>query len=259
MADFVTTAPSLGLVFVLGLRHGIDPDHIAVIDNMTLRAVETAARWSALTGTLFAIGHSIAVAGVALAVAGISHALVWPSWVAGAIDWSVIALLLLVGGLNLRALLRPAIYVPAGWRQHLIPARLRTSTSAGAVVAVGVIFGLVFDTATQAAAWGASASAEAGLAGAAAITLAFAAGMIVTDTLDSLVVARLLRRRADRTTLALYRRGIGWLIVVLSFGMALYALVRMLAPAIELSTEFGTALGLAMIAAVVLVSRRRRA
>lgn len=28
----------LGLLFVLGLRHGFDPDHIAVIDGLTLRA-----------------------------------------------------------------------------------------------------------------------------------------------------------------------------------------------------------------------------
>lgn len=258
MADLVGAVPSLGLIFALGLRHGIDPDHIAVIDNMTLRAIETSARWSAFTGTLFAIGHSLAVAAVALTVSALAQALVWPVWISELVNWSVVALLLLVGSLNLRALLRPAAYKPVGWRQRLLPERLRDSTSAAGVVAVGAIFGLVFDTATQAAAWGAAASAEAGALGAAAVAVAFAGGMIVTDTLDSVIVARLLRGRTDRATLGAYRRGIGWAIVFLSFGMALVALVHLVRPQIDLSANMATFLGASMIATVALISLRRR-
>ncbi len=29
--------PELGLIFLLGLRHGVDPDHIAVIANLTFQ------------------------------------------------------------------------------------------------------------------------------------------------------------------------------------------------------------------------------
>ena len=30
----------LGLMLTLGLRHGLDPDHIAVIDGLTIRALD---------------------------------------------------------------------------------------------------------------------------------------------------------------------------------------------------------------------------
>ena len=35
MIDTGHLLPLVGLTFMLGLRHGIDPDHLAVIDNIT--------------------------------------------------------------------------------------------------------------------------------------------------------------------------------------------------------------------------------
>ena len=40
MEPAVVSGSALGLVFLLGLRHGLDPDHIAVIDNLTFPAAE---------------------------------------------------------------------------------------------------------------------------------------------------------------------------------------------------------------------------
>ena len=40
MTDPSFALPALGLMFVLGLRHGLDPDHVAVIDNIVFRMVE---------------------------------------------------------------------------------------------------------------------------------------------------------------------------------------------------------------------------
>lgn len=262
MTDMVSTAPSLGLMFLLGLRHGLDPDHIAVIDNMTLRAVEGGRQWAAFTGTLFALGHSLSVAVVALAVAAFARNIAWPDGMAAALDWAVVGLLVLVGTLNLRALLKPESFVPLGWRQKLVPARLRNAKGPLAIISVGAMFGLVFDTATQAAAWGAAAAASGGMLGAGAIALAFAAGMILTDTADSVIVTRLLRGRTDGATLARYRRAVGWLIVILSFGMAAYTAVSLIDPAVTMADATATALGIAMVVAVALVAwngRRSRA
>lgn len=222
------SASALGLVFVLGLRHGLDPDHVAVIDNLTFRAADERPSLAPWIGSLFAIGHSLSVAAVALTVSLFAQDLAVPHAFAVALDCAVIGLLLLVGLLNLRALLRPADYRPVGWRVRLLPSGLRENTSPSAVVLTGAIFRLVFDTATQAAAWGAAASAAGGLGGAAAVVLAFAAGMILVDTMDSWTVARLLRRGRERGLVARYRRGVGWLIVALSFGAAAYALAGLL-------------------------------
>ena len=53
------------LVFALGLRHGLDPDHLVASDGL---ARSNRSRW---TGLFFSLGHGIVVtlAGVALALA----------------------------------------------------------------------------------------------------------------------------------------------------------------------------------------------
>lgn len=178
---------ALVLIFLLGLRHGLDPDHIVVIDNLTFRAIDERPGWARWTGTLFAIGHSLSVAIVAIGVALVAGRISWPEWVVIAVEWAVIGLLLLVGALNLNALRRP-LYRPVGWRVALVPRAFRSSSHPLAVVFVGMIFGMVFDTATQAAAWGAAAAAGSGITGAIWVALAFAAGMILTDTVDSFIV-----------------------------------------------------------------------
>lgn len=242
-----------GLLFLLGLRHGLDPDHIAVIDNMTFRAADERASLAPWTGTLFAIGHSLSVAIVAVGVSLVAGLFSLPPWFAAAIDWAIVLLLLLVGTLNLRALVAPQPYRPVGWRQGLVPRSLRDTSHPLAIVAVGMIFGLVFDTATQAAAWGTAASMGGGAVGALAVAGVFATGMILTDTLDSQIVARLLRANGDPAHATRYRRGVGWLIVGLSYAMAAYALAGIAGVAPDLSDTVFTGLGVSMAAIVVML------
>lgn len=253
--------PTLGLMFVLGLRHGLDPDHVAVIDNIVFRTAEQRPRIAAWTGTLFAIGHSLSVAAVTL---GVSLATGWwqlPDWTGAAVDAMVVLLLVLVGTLNLSALLRARDYVPVGWRAGLVPGPLRRSTHPAAVVAIGVMFGLVFDTATQAAAWGAAAATRGGIGAAATIALAFAAGMTIADTIDSQIVSRLLRGGRDaEPQVARYRRAVGWLIVALSYGMAALALIEAAGGDAGLGDAGFTAVGVgAAMLVIVLLLRGRRA
>jgi len=253
---------ALGLVFLLGLRHGLDPDHIAVVDNLTFRAHEVRPGLAPWVGTWFALGHSISVAVVAVGVSMLSDLVAFPEWIGSAFDVLVILLLLLVGFLNLRALLRPEGYQPVGWRSGLVPRRLRGTVSAPAIVVIGMIFGLVFDTATQAVAWGTAASTGGGVAGALAIAAAFAAGMILTDTADSQIVARLLRSGGTRKGVQAYRCGVGWVIVALSLGMAAYAATTMAAPQLALPDTLFTLLGilaaLLVVLLLLLAPRRRR-
>jgi len=51
-----------GLLLALGFRHGLDPDHIAVVDGMTRVRHNGSAYWKArLTGFQFAAGHSLTI------------------------------------------------------------------------------------------------------------------------------------------------------------------------------------------------------
>ena len=249
---------ALGLVFLLGLRHGLDPDHVAVIDNMTFLALEERPKLAAWTGTLFAIGHSLSVAIVALVVAWAAGQFNWPDWIGPMVDVMVIALLLLVGLLNLHGLLRPGTYTPVGWRRRLTPASLKASSHPVAVLLVGAIFGLVFDTATQAAAWGSVAAADGGAGSAILIAASFAAGMILTDTADSQIVVRLIRRGRDPHQVQRYRRGLGWVIVTLSFAMAAYALVGFVNPEFGFGDLAYTMIGIGMAMSVALLAARHR-
>ena len=229
MTVFESLAPdALALLFVLGLRHGLDPDHIAVIDNITFRAMDDRPAVAPWTGFLFSAGHSVSVMVIATLFGLAGQMFHWPDWFARGMSWLVIALLVLVGTLNLRALLSRTPYRAQGWRHALVPGVLKTTTHPLATLLIGALFGLVVDTAAQVATWGATAAAAGGLPAAAIVGACFALGMVATDTADSLIVARLLRGARSADQVALYRRRIGWLIVALSYGMAIVSLVNQL-------------------------------
>lgn len=244
--------PELLLLFLLGLRHGLDPDHIAVIDGLTLRFLGVRPGVAPWVGTLFAAGHGLVVTLIAGLVGYYVPAVAFPTWLRVVAEWLPTGLLVLVGVLNLRVLQRPETAEAgplqlAGWRQHLLPARLETSLHPAAVVLTGILFATVFDTATQAAAWGYAAARQGGVGAALGLGLVFSAGMILTDTLDGRLVCRLLQQPVGAVAHRRYRRRLGWGIVGLSFGVASYQLASRLVPELALSDASYSWLGLALL------------
>lgn len=251
MEQDITSLAGFFLLFLLGVRHGLDPDHIAIIDAMTYRSLEQRPNSAPWIGTLFALGHGLAVTAVGVAVAAITGDFAMPPALAPIMQWMPVALLLLIGTLNLRALLRQGEYQPTGWKTRFVPRRLRQSTHPVAVFCVGILFALVFDTATQAAAWGAVATSQPDVHTALLIGLVFTAGMVLTDTLDGRLMCQLLRRASDKARTQLYRRRIGWVVVAMAYGVALYTVAAHWVPAIELSEAMFTATGIAFVLAML--------
>lgn len=264
-ADFISFS-GLALMFVLGLRHGLDPDHIACIDGLTWRALSHEHPHAHWIGTLFAIGHGLLVTAIAVGVSKLTRTLAVPDTVVLILDWIPTFLLLLVGTLNLRLLLgNDAGYAPTGWKLRVIPKRLRNHSSPWAVVLIGVMFATVFDTATQASAWGYVASNKGGgLPAALFAGLIFTFGMVITDTLDGRLICRIARSANGVQTGQRFRRGLGWLIVAISYSVAAYNVGKALMPAIELDDIAFSLTGFALIVLMTLVwawlwlSRRRR-
>jgi len=199
MEAVASLPPILGLALValvLGMRHGIDADHLAAIDAMTRCNAQARPALARRTGVWFSVGHGAVVMAVALAVAATAHAWNAPAWLAPFGAWASIAVLVLLGVLNLAAWQRSAPGVPvplAGWRSRLFDGALR-ACSRRAVLGVGMLFALSFDTLTQAALMAATGVARHGLAAVALLAGAFAAGMILTDGLNGWWVATLVQR-----------------------------------------------------------------
>lgn len=232
------------LMLALGLRHGLDPDHIAIIDGMTMKHSDSSSPFAKWVGTLFAIGHGLVVTIIAVLVSLLSNKIILPYWVANIAEWIPVFLLFLVGSMNLKSLLSKNTYKAIGWRTKLIPKKLINSSSAFSIILIGILFATVFDTATQAAAWGYAASQQGGMIAAVLMGIIFSAGMIATDTIDGRILFSILNKTSNKTLINNYRKWIGWSIVVMSFSVAGYKVICAFIPSIELSSFTNSLVGL---------------
>lgn len=94
------------LVFVLGLRHGLDADHLACIDGLTrynIRMNSPIARW---VGTLFSFGHGLVVTCIAVILGIFMKNFKIPDLVNTVVTWISIVSLFSIGTLNIYNLLR---------------------------------------------------------------------------------------------------------------------------------------------------------
>jgi high-affinity nickel-transport protein len=213
-------------VFALGLRHGADPDHLAAIDNMTRNSAQRQPLLSRFIGTLFAGGHTVMVLAIAALVGFIGMRFREQSQaIETAGTWISIVVLLLLAALNLRQLANAQTDRVAGAKTRLLPAFLRDATSAWVAVPVGLLFGFGFETSSQIAAYAVVFGAEAGLFGALAVGSMFCVGMVCTDTLDSLLVHRLVSYRAGR--LPRVMRAWIWSVTLFAIAVALDELAQL--------------------------------
>lgn len=222
------------LMLLLGLRHGFDPDHIAIIDGMSVRLNSTKPSLAKWTGTLFAIGHGSVVTSIAVMIACFSHAWNFPTQVWDILDWIPGIMLVLVALMNLRGLIRSKSFKPSGIKTAFIPSKLKRSSHPLAIVFIGALFAMVFDTNTQAAAWAYTATSKISVMNALILGFSFSAGMITTDTLDSRILFMLMKKSEADNAILNYRRKIGWIIVFVSLIVGLYKLISHLMPSIEL-------------------------
>jgi len=234
-----------GLMFMLGLRHGLDPDHIAAIDGMTLQVLRTRSGLARWVGTLFSLGHGTVITAIAVGVGTLSGKVELPAFVSMAANWLPIVLLLTIGLGNLHTLLTQSEHAMPRWNALRLAGPLARGGHPVGIFMVGVIFALVFDTAGQAAAWGYAATVHGGPVAALLVGLAFTLGMMVTDTVDSRVVAGILKN-AEKTDVRRFRRLLGWSIVAASLGMAGYGIAVRMEPSLSAGGDAYTLIGLAL-------------
>ncbi|HLP97109.1 MAG TPA: nickel transporter [Sideroxyarcus sp.] len=194
---FESVFPLVALAFVLGLKHGMDADHLATIDGLT--RFNTAAgrpRLARLCGLLFSLGHGAIVCVVAVTASLLFQQSSVPAWMGDVGAWVSAFFLLSLGALNLHAVFS----TPSHEMVQMVGIKgrwLRSLQHAGhpAMVAlVGALFAFSFDTLSQAALFSVTASDHGGSAYALLLGVCFMLGMMVTDAANGLWVSHLLRR-----------------------------------------------------------------
>jgi high-affinity nickel-transport protein len=202
------------LAYTLGLRHAVDADHIAAIDNVTRKLMQQGQRPVGV-GLYFSLGHSTIVFALSAAIALFSVAIKdkFDAFenIGGLIGTSVSAFFLLaIAAANLLVLLsvyRTFRQVKAGGRyveediDHLLARRgffarifrrlFRLMGQSWHMYLLGFLFGLGFDTATEVGLLGVSATeASKGLAlwSVLVFPAIFTAGMALVDSTDSILM-----------------------------------------------------------------------
>jgi high-affinity nickel-transport protein len=184
-------------VFVLGLRHGADPDHLAAIDNVTRNAYVRTPLLSRFVGTFFAAGHSIMVLAISVLVGLVgSRFAAHGAQIETVGTWISIVVLLIVAAMNVRTL-RSGGMRAAGAKTSLLPKRLRESSNALLAFPIGFLFGFGFETSSQIAAYSVAFGVNGGIVGGLIVGAMFSLGMICTDTLDSVLVHRIVSFRSS--------------------------------------------------------------
>jgi high-affinity nickel-transport protein len=202
------------LAYTFGLRHAVDADHIAAIDNVTRKLLQID-RSPLGAGLFFSLGHSTVVVALTVGVAFAATVLTTHfddlRGFGGLIGTSVSALFLFVLAIanlvvlasvirTFRAVRRGEPLVETdldlllnnrGVLSRLLRPLLRLVSRSWHLYPVGFLFGLGFDTATEVALFGISAAqASHGLSFWSVLVLPtlFTAGMSLVDTTDGILM-----------------------------------------------------------------------
>lgn len=248
------------LVFLLGLKHGFDADHLAAIDGLTRYNAHHRRSFARYCGALFSLGHGLIVVAIAIAVGLASERWSAPDWLELSGAWISIGFLTLIGIVNLRAVLGAApheVVAPVGIKSRFL-GRLNRAGRPWTVALVGSLFALSFDTISQSALFALTATQFGGLEHALMLGLLFVLGMLVTDGINGLWISRLIARADQIAVIASRVMSLavsGVALLVAAFGAAKLALPSVDAWSDGKEVAFGTIV-VAVIAASYLIARR---
>lgn len=221
------------LVCAMGLKHGLDPDHLATIDGL-IRFNSSTKPWLAKwAGVFFSIGHGLVVTVVIATVALIPASVALPAWLKEFGAAVSILVLLLLGILNLYAAFRNQ---NAEMRPMGIKSWMHFKSGHPAIVlGIGALFAVSFDTMSHAAFFALAASHVSFELYAFTLGIAFTVGMIISDGINGILTARFIRKSGERSMIA--SRVMCVAIGSMSLLIALIAMSRLSMPAVSEKIE----------------------
>ena len=177
------------LSLVLGLRHGMDPDHLTAIDGLSRF------RPKASNGLYFALGHGLVVTALTIGIGATlaEHVEPFAPW-----------LLILIGGVNLWKLVWQSRFVASPKRPVILQPFL-----------LGMLLAAGFETSSQLSVFLLANHTSPLLLGA-----AFTLGMVLTDGLDGYLAASTQWRAVDgQLNAQVASQALGLVVVLFSFGL----------------------------------------
>jgi high-affinity nickel-transport protein len=202
------------LAYSFGLRHAVDADHIAAIDNVTRKLMQEGKRPVAV-GFFFSLGHStiVVLASIAIALTATAFKNQLNSFQAiGGIVGTLVSAIFLFAIALMNVIILVAIYrkfqevkaggtyvdedlnlllAKSGFLARIFRPMFRVITRSWQMYPLGFLFGLGFDTATEIGLLGISAAgASQGLSiwSILVFPALFTAGMSLIDTTDSVLM-----------------------------------------------------------------------
>ena len=237
------------IVFALGAKHGMDPDHLAAIDGLARFNADHQPRLARWSGCLFSLGHGFVITLVAALVASLSGGFATPVWLEHAGAWISIAFLAALGIGNIAAVWRTPrdkVVRSVGLRARWLHRFARTDHPL-VIASIGALFALSLDTWSQAALFSLAAQQMAGWTFSVLLGLVFTAGMMTADGINGLWVARLLRKADHRARVA--SRVMSLMVGVLSLAIAGLGVARYFVPGVGAAMENANMyVGLAILA-----------
>lgn len=181
-----------GLLLALGFRHGLDPDHIAVVDGMTRLRHNSRDYWKArLTGFQFAAGHSLTI--LLATFVFYLYSIQLPAWLDSAGLWISTFVLLWLAYRNFK-------YCFSGSENHHhagSPVQRKVLQALGPFahpMGVGFGFAISFDSLAQAGLMAAKGQELGGFFAILVMALSFGLGMMLADTSNGLLMHWLVNR-----------------------------------------------------------------
>jgi len=201
------------LAYSLGLRHALDADHIAAIDNVTRKLMQDGQKPVAI-GLFFALGHSTVVVVASVVIALGTHALASEfsslreigGLIGTCASASFLMLIAIANLVTLRGVYRAfrvvrrggalsddeidRIMHQRGFLARLLQPLFRLASRSWHLYPIGLLFALGFETASEISLFGVSARSSEELSGLAVLVFPalFAAAMTLVDTLDGVLM-----------------------------------------------------------------------
>lgn len=188
----------LGLIpiaLLLGMRHGMDLDHIAIIDSMT-RRLPLHSKLSRCVGFLFSLGHGIVVVVFCILLNVLVKSFAFPKWIYTVMTSLSILLLIFFGWINIYSLVKTKnhgskkIYLNKGIFKIFQTVNMKPIN----IMIVGGVFAISFDTISQVALFSMNTTGLFDILFSVLVGFTFTLGMMLTDGINGYVMSYLIHK-----------------------------------------------------------------